>query len=281
MRIFTRRLIFRASTLFFILLALGSTAAGATDSSANSANFIGPAQQWDWDIACADCPRTFTTASGNLKLDGAGNPHVMYGQDHVYHQWYDGDQWQLETADGSPGVGAYASLAIDADGWLHSSYSARYDNGLKYAHQTAQGWQIETVERGSQVGERTHLALDSQNRPHIIYLDSRNHILKYAHLMDAGWDIQVLDDIGSYSVAPEIVIDQADRPHIAVNDRDPNEEIKYGFWDGAAWQFEVVTTLDFVQNPIRYGSRLPEVADLIDLHQLIFRHQGFRLIFEY
>ena len=37
----------------------------------------------------------------SLALDSDGNPYIVYGEDWLYHSWYNGTQWSHETVDRS------------------------------------------------------------------------------------------------------------------------------------------------------------------------------------
>ena len=39
-------------------------------------------------------------------------PHIVYGEQNLYHSYFDGTQWQHETVDNSPFVGLSASIAM-------------------------------------------------------------------------------------------------------------------------------------------------------------------------
>jgi hypothetical protein len=60
-------------------------------------------------------------------LDEDGYPHITYHQPDFWggeleYAYEDGSGWHLETVDDAPGVGAYASLALDRGGYPHISY---------------------------------------------------------------------------------------------------------------------------------------------------------------
>jgi len=93
-----------------------------------------PVRADGWAIECVDCPKWFQDMTGrSLALDDSGHPHVAYGGDHLYYAWHDGTAWHYELADGSAGVGRFASLALDGSGQPHVSYYDDTNDTLKYA----------------------------------------------------------------------------------------------------------------------------------------------------
>ena len=69
-----------------------------------------------WQVTCVDCP---TPVIGEitdraLRIDGRDRLHVAFGGDHLMYGFSDGGPWTFSVADRSPGVGAHAALAIDA-----------------------------------------------------------------------------------------------------------------------------------------------------------------------
>ena len=76
-----------------------------------------------WTIEGVDTPKQFTNFYPRaIAIDGANLPHIAYGRDHLYYAHFDGAVWQYETVDDSPGVGRYASIALDTAGNVHISY---------------------------------------------------------------------------------------------------------------------------------------------------------------
>ncbi|MCP4543063.1 MAG: hypothetical protein GY832_38605, partial [Chloroflexi bacterium] len=44
-----------------------------------------------WIIERVDAPRDWTNMTDrSLALDSSGYPHIAYGEDNLYHAWYDG-----------------------------------------------------------------------------------------------------------------------------------------------------------------------------------------------
>ena len=56
-------------------------------------------------IETIDAPHQFTEMGDHsIALDSSGNAHIAYGEDGLYHNWYDGSQWQIETVDATGDV---------------------------------------------------------------------------------------------------------------------------------------------------------------------------------
>jgi len=89
-----------------------------------------------------------------------------------------GTAWSIETVE--TGNFDYPSLALDADGYPHISYTTYDTHVLKYAKWTGSAWSIETVDSTTSVGPRASLALDSEGKPHISYYDEADGNLMYA-----------------------------------------------------------------------------------------------------
>jgi subtilisin-like proprotein convertase family protein len=123
---------------------------------------------WDTEIVAVNSPGWHTS----LALDGAGNPHITYGNaDLMYARWT-GSEWDIQTADDAGQVGQYPSLALDASGNAHISYFDGSNNDLKYAAWTGSRWQIETLDGGSEwVGRFTSLGLED-GAVHISYMET-------------------------------------------------------------------------------------------------------------
>ncbi len=122
-----------------------------------------------WTTEAVDAPKSFSDFySRAIATDSYGNPHIVYGRDHLYYAFYDGISWHYETVDSSFGVGSHASIAIDASNKVHISYYDIYNYGLKYATNATGVWETELIDTGNEgFGQYTSIATDSYGNIHI------------------------------------------------------------------------------------------------------------------
>src|SRR3989338_4275342 len=172
----------------------------------------------EWTIEAVDAPKIFTVPYQRaIAVDGYDKPHVAYGRDRLYYAYFDGSQWQYETVDSSPGVGYYASIALDSNNKAHISYYY-YDetNGhLKYATNVSGAWVVSTVDSAAIVGMYTSIAVDSDNKVHISYFDEIYEDLKYATNASGAWVVSAVDSSGDVGKYTSIAIDSDNKAHIS------------------------------------------------------------------
>jgi len=201
-----------------------------------------PASAGDIMIEHLDGTKSFEAmADRSLRLDAQGHPRIAYGGDHLYYAWHDGADWHVATVDESPDVGAYASLALDAEGYAHICYKDAYNGYPKYAYQDADGWHREAVLEGA--GCIGPIALDEQGRAHVCYYGSG---LKHAHRTADGWHIETVtvDSGGGNEIS--FYIDEQGYGHVSYHtsvDVESGPDIgyaKYAYQDGTGWHLETV-----------------------------------------
>ena len=222
--------------------------------------FLQPqARAESWRIQTVDAPRQFSDlTSRSIAVDSGGKPHIAYGQDHLYHTYYDGSTWRQEVADASPQVGKHASIAIDAAGRFHISYYDAAGGDLKYATNRSGKWTAATVDSSGNVGTYTAIALDGAGNVHISYYDATNLDLKYATDASGAWVAETVDsadNVGQYSA---IAIDSSDKVHISYYDA-TNFDLKYVSGQSAAWG--IPATLDSAGNVGQYSAMAIDGAD--------------------
>ncbi len=143
------------------------------------------------------------------------------------------------TVDAASLVGAYNSIALDAYGNPHISYSDLSYWDLKYATKTGATWSIERVDTAGFVSYYTSIALDAGN-PHISYQDYMNADLRYAKKIGASWYRETVDTTGNVGLHTSICLDANGNPHISYFDN-TNGDVKYAKKIGS-WSIERVDT---------------------------------------
>jgi hypothetical protein len=158
-----------------------------------------------WTFQTADAAKMFSElTSRSISTDTAGRPHIVYGQDHLYHAYYDGSAWQVETVDAATQVGKFAAVAISAGNTLHISYYDALNGNLKYATNRTGAWAVSIVDRTGDVGQYSSIVLGSAGKVHISYYDATNQYLKCASgsVEGAVWHNEQVDtegNVGQYS----------------------------------------------------------------------------------
>ncbi len=204
---------------------------------------------WRWTFEEVDPAKTFDQMTDrSLALDAAGNPHLAYGQNHLYYLWFDGADWRFHLADRGEGVGGYAALALDENGLPHISYYDQTHGDLRYAHFDGSAWLNATVDSAGDVGQYTSIALDATGNPHISYSDAGNTGLKYASFDGAAWVVEPLDGAGDVGSFTSLALDGAGQAHIAYYG---GGHLKYAHDLGATWQ---ISTIDPASQVGKYAS---------------------------
>jgi hypothetical protein len=139
------------------------------------------------------------------------HPHIVYGEQNLYHSYFDGTQWQHETVDNSPGVGLSASIAIDSNNKIHISYYDIGNNAIKYATNAFGSWATLVIDSNCNV--YTSIAVDSNNKVHIAYT-SLTGILKYATNAAGNWATSEIGVGDFLAEDPSIAVDSNNKVHI-------------------------------------------------------------------
>jgi len=190
-----------------------------------------------WSVEEVEAPHNFSDFySRSIALDGDGNAHIVYGENHLYHAVAGG---QPEMVDPADGMGRYASVAIDTNGALHVSYFDDTFNDLRYATGTSGNWTVETVDSPGNVGRYSSIAVDSNGVAHIAYYDASNGVLKHASNPSGDWVIETVDagpSVGRYAC---IAVDGSDKLHISYYDA-ANGDLKYATGNWGNWTLKTV-----------------------------------------
>jgi hypothetical protein len=195
--------------------------------------------QNEWAFELVDNGKMFDMMSEqSLIVDAEGHSHIAYGEDFLYYARFDGVTWHHETADTTPLVGYYASMALGPRGYPHISYRDHERCRLKYAYKDEEGWHSETVFPNLGSGEYCSIEVDGRGQPHISYYDGT---LRYVHRDGPTWHLTIVDNsstgpVGLYS---SLELDNKGYPHISYYDKS-NDYVKYAYMDSNGWHKEVV-----------------------------------------
>jgi hypothetical protein len=101
----------------------------------------------------------------SIAVDIVGDPHIVYGGDHLYHAWLKNGKWRREVLDGSNEVGGSAAIAIDHDGKIHIVYQDEGDQpGIKYITDRSGEWETFVVDGSEGYFSYISLAVDGGGR---------------------------------------------------------------------------------------------------------------------
>ncbi|MFO0793798.1 MAG: carboxypeptidase regulatory-like domain-containing protein, partial [Candidatus Brocadiaceae bacterium] len=163
-----------------------------------------------WKIKKVDDGKQFSDFyPRSIAVDASNRPHIAYGGNYLYYTYHDGSKWHYQTIDLSPGVGSFASIAIDTLGKAHICYYDAINSDLRYATNSSGAWVTRTVDSGGDVGRDTSLALDNSGKVHISYFDATNGDLKYATNGSGVWVTETVDSIGVVGGYTSLALDNS------------------------------------------------------------------------
>ncbi len=150
--------------------------------------FSGPAMA-AWNLERVEAPRYFDNTFGPraLALDSLGRPHIAYGGDNLYHAWYNGTSWTVETIpDWSNRIGLYASIAIDSSDHVHISCYDSTNRQLMYATNASGSWVLTTVTTTGG-GMYSCIAINGSGLPAIVSVNSTLNWVVFSETDGTNW----------------------------------------------------------------------------------------------
>ena len=209
------------------------------------------------------------------------------GEDLVHIAYHDHDNEDIVYAVGGQGAwstevivhpghdGWDGRIALDPAGDVHivsidpSQFGST--SGVEWASRRDGTWQVEEIGSGRIPYEfGVALAISDDGRLHVVYHDGESSLningqgsdLLYAVLEDGQWEIEQVDTDGDVGKSPSIALDSDDRPHITYLDRTGEQtgRVKYAFYDGDEWNFDVVDELDDLEIDFIGARRTTAVA---------------------
>jgi hypothetical protein len=192
----------------------------------------------------------------SLQVDNYGNAHVVYADDeHKFLKYAFWDRkiakWFTTIVD-NRGAG-FCSLALDSQQHPHVSYLEYGTGHLKYAHWDGSSWKLEAIRLGAaHIEFYTSITLDPEDHPAISYYEtigagSPDLSLRLRNVKWNGqlWQARTIDWTQGSGKFNSIAEDSDGRPHVAyANVRSETASLRYGIWNGSAWQIEILEGAD-------------------------------------
>ena len=213
--------------------------------------------------------RSHGTFSTSIALGPDGNPAISYGDgiyfgNLMYASKKEGSWTTTIVARGSwADAGQFSSLAFDHKGVPHITYNdGQILASLYYAtlNQTTGNWEFSLVDDDEpytgDAGYSSSLTFDTLNHPHIAYISDDPWGLRYATLPEgsSNWSVTKLDELSKRNyfsrtyTGASLALDLRGFPHIAYFNQTTSDAspalIWHMFWNGTAWNRELVTELN-------------------------------------
>jgi hypothetical protein len=217
---------------------------------------------WDgtaWKAQAIPLPSETVAYYTSLTLDPNDNPSISFyeydgpkGTDYRVRMrvvTWNGQFWQVSTADGSNQSGKFNALAADAQGHLHLAYANVNAGtaGLRYGVWDGNAWHIEVVEglpiSRSYFGQAVCLVLNKNGDPRVSYMNNSEPSVRYAARENGHWVIEVVDWLAKvgYPDRNSIALDEEGRPYLGYYDAGLGS-VKLAHKEGSNWIAETVDT---------------------------------------
>jgi hypothetical protein len=153
----------------------------------------------------------YTLGAPAMALDPDGNPHLVYGQNILFHTWFDGREWHSETIDSSHAWQRESVMAIDDSGTIYIADYKNDDLSLRIL-EPGGSWQKISAPFPHLVN--FSMALDSSGRPHIVagpYYYNPNLAFVHGFLGPEGWSEEIILAENAYHKPISIAMDRNDQ----------------------------------------------------------------------
>ena len=184
-----------------------------------------------------------------LAVDGGDRPHIGYavtdsdGLDLLRHVYWDGSQWQIETAvSGSLSANAMVLDSTVSPRFAYVAFDGSGDSLIEYTWWDGSQWQSEVAVPAGDVGLAggVSLALDGSEVPHIGYYRVWDQTVEHIYYDGSTWQ-QETADVGSVRVEEDITalaVDSTGQPHLFYLLTD--NTLRHAYRQGSNWQIESV-----------------------------------------
>lgn len=197
-----------------------------------------------WNLQAVQSPHSFSYMGPRSQvLDTDGNPHIAYGEDNLYHAWFDGTQWKTEIVDSAPQTGRFSVLRMSGNDELHICYLDDFNLAIKYAHWYHGVWAIHTVTTGLTIATPFAMGIDANGLPWIAFLDLLSHSLYISHRTSGSqWVNETVATIPDMfnGIAMEF---HGNLPRIAYSHGPSGESVvHFAYHDGSQWHTQPLDT---------------------------------------
>jgi len=166
-----------------------------------------------------------------LSLHPDGYPRIAFRvgayEDDFGYAYKDAAGWHVVFPKTEEQVGYGLSMALDANGFPHASYSNWTQGMIEYAYMDPIGWHFESIEPTT-FGFSTSLALDAAGCVHVAYHQGLTGELRLAHRDVGGWRIETVAPVSGLASGSDLVFDAQGKPHITYQDG-YNGDLRYAY----------------------------------------------------
>jgi hypothetical protein len=227
--------------VLFVLLAYsasGSRAAGADQEPI-------PLPVWRHEVVDPGVA-FFYLGAPSLALDPDGRPHAVYGQNALFHSWFDGAAWQTETLVPPPATMLESAIAIDSAGRIILVYNL---NGKLYAlaREPGEAWPAAVALPIPAGNNNLFLALDSDDRPRVAAGFTTMDEESFFHIASetpTGWAVETVSAAGDAGGPIRLALDSQARPvvlYAEIDSSDAGGDMWLARRDNeGVWQHELV-----------------------------------------
>ncbi len=165
-------------------------------------------------------------------------------------------------------TGLHTSIAIDAAGAVHISYSDWTNRDVKYATNASGTWITSTVDWQGSYKVSTSVALDRAGKVHVGYVDWQEGVVKYATNAFGLWTVSAVDTSGEVVWNASMTLDRLDNAHFChyAYAGGTQHELRYATNASGSW---VTTEVDLASDT----ARSPSIA-LDSLDNAYISYQG-------
>jgi hypothetical protein len=182
-------------------------------------------------------------------LTSGGEPRISYirtgsNSEELHYASLTGGTWTTELADGSPRVGHFSSLVLDASDNPHISYFDFANGDLKLAIKSG-SWSSETIDSAGITGFGTSIALFNGTERVAYTTGGVVDDLRFA-VRSGSWNLMTVDSAANSGGDNSLVLDTSGNPRISYWDLDQgsgiNTNLKFAEWNSntASWDIFLV-----------------------------------------